>query len=317
MTVAPVHTPISDFAFKVCQEVKGSFVKAQDTRKKEFDNQGLMGKVAYYAAKVFEVLASIVLVGSVATGLLVLPVAVLCPAVGVITIAGLGLGGLAYLARKAALAVQQHFAKITPEEKTMIAVFTQDVCVDEKSKDALPSASSLKTRRVYLDFFLQPLKEGQLASPYLCGMLRNALGLVEGKKALEEAQKDQKKLTPGQVKLVQDLGTMSAVYLLLESIQHVAANRLDEARKSMKKYNEIPTTAFPNEIKAKITPLVAKLQAPDADFQKKVYNALTKKDMPKGLEAQIFQGIAKESEEKGSKKFTFKLSDLDTVAALA
>lgn len=313
MTVAPAQTPIADFALKVSQDIKGSFEKARDTRTKEFKNQGLMGKVAYYAAKVFEVIGKIMSGAGFIPALAVLPIVVVNPAFALISLGCAAVGALGLVTILVSQYVQKKFAKVTPYETAMINALTTNALITDKNKNELPGVNTLWINRHYLNGFLVPLKEGELASSPTREKLRTALGLVDGKKPLEEAMKDQKKLTPGQVKLVKDLGTMTAVCYLLESIQYVAANRLEDARKTMKTYKDIQVTAFPKEIADKIQPLVAKLQAPDADFQKKVYNALTKKDMPNGLEAQIFQGIA---EAKDAKKFTFKLSDLDTLAAI-
>ena len=66
------------------------------------------------------------------------------------------------------------------------------------------------------------------------------------------------------------------------------------------------------ELINKIRPVLDQLKKPADNFQAKVYKAITDKDPPQYLQNRIHQAIAPIKEPP-----RFKLSDLDTVAAIA
>src|SRR5262249_8598968 len=146
--------------------------------------------------------------------------------------------------------------------------------------------------RIFYEYLMDPINMSPQPAPKTvkkewCTLLE----FLEGKKALEEVEKDAKKLTAGQEKLVRNIGSLYVTSLLLESIQHVVANRMNLAKEYAERAEKAVVSSFPQELINKINPLLLKLKTPPPNFQQQVYKAITQKDPPQDLQARIHQAI--------------------------
>lgn len=290
---------IASYVFQCNEELKTSCEAVKKERQKLFEAKPVTQRIAFYICEAFNKGGLWIGIGCIAVGTIFSAKFLI---VGAAAFAAFIIGNIA----------RAYFETTNPAEEYVMKLLTEPslLGITKDNKDNLPKAKLFQEKReMFLDSTneimdrdFDKITKDQKTNFYAFYSIYGGQGLVEqilSKKPKTKEEEEQikagKKIVFEKLEKCRILYTSS---LLLESIQHIAEKNLPLAKKQAEQAHKVYGT-FTNgpsqDTFAKMKELAKALKDPSPKLQAKV--------------KQIF--------EQQGKKATFKLSDLDTVYAIA